>query len=93
MKTVFARCRKCGKVKLEKIYRGEQGETYVPTALCETIEDVAQAYREFEGLTYRQSTGLKVEKCFKKRTVSLNHSDINKQGHSIGKHECWCEII
>lgn len=93
MKPVFARCRKCGKVKLEKIYRGTQGETYIPTVLCKTIEDVAQAYKDFEGLTYRQSTGLKIEESFEKRVVSLNHSDINEKGHSIGRHECWCEII
>ena len=95
-KTTKAICKICGEVEVKDFWQDEQSIS-VPTAIAPTIEDLGKYYEQFEGKTYEELTGNKIEESFTKEFIQPSHESIDDVGfeeakkHILEPIECWVE--
>lgn len=99
MKTIKAKCKKCGEVEVSGYFvnSGEEG-FIVPVKLCPTIQSLGKFYKNTIGGTYEWNTGNKISASFEKVVVELNHMSVDdgeeaSSGHTLEPMECWEEQI
>lgn len=94
---VLCKCRYCnGYFPLDVNVGLYDNELDVPKVLAPTIEDLERLYQEIEGSSYEENTGNKMKDNFVIGMREILHTEEgeDEEGlHSLGKFECWCEII
>lgn len=95
-KSTKAKCKICGEVEVQDFWQDEE-TIAVPTAICPTIQDLEEYYKQFEGKSYEELTGNKIEENFTKEFITPSHESIDDVGfeeaqkHILEPIECWVE--
>jgi hypothetical protein len=95
MNTIKAKCEICGEVDID-IVSTEDG-FIIPVKLCPTLEDIDKIMIEQFGETYKEQTGVEIEKTFSKRICNILHESPDDLGDEAYKHkleplECWVDF-
>ena len=95
-KTIKAKCIICGEVEVQDFWQDESF-ILIPTAICPTLKDVDEYYKQFDGKGYEETTGVKLEDGFEKGMVQPSHMSPDDMGfeeakkHILEPIECWIE--
>ena len=98
MKTIKAQCKICGEIEVPPDFWEYDGSGFsVATEVYPTLEDVEKWYWEFEGKSYEEVTGNKLEESVEKTFGEFSHESPDDIGweeakkHLLEPIEVWQE--